>query len=80
MVHGGQQVTFQWIPGHVNIEGNTRADVLAKQGREGTNRPPGYENRHIPITLASSLNAVQKILNDEQVAKPATNVAGFATC
>ena len=28
----GVKVTLQWIPGHVNIQGNERADTLAKRG------------------------------------------------
>ena len=26
------KLTLQWIPGHVNVQGNERADTLAKQG------------------------------------------------
>ena len=30
------EVTLQWIPGHTNIPGNDRADLLAKRGAGNT--------------------------------------------
>lgn len=33
------KVTYHWVPGHIGIEGNERADELAMEG--ASNNPPG---------------------------------------
>ena len=43
---GGQEIKLVWVPGHVEIDGNERADPSAKMptGREPTLIPISYGN------------------------------------
>jgi ribonuclease HI len=45
----GHQPTIQWVPGHAGIEGNEKADQVAKQP---ANKPPGRGPREISLALA----------------------------
>ncbi|UYV60306.1 hypothetical protein LAZ67_1000788 [Cordylochernes scorpioides] len=51
------QITFQWIPSHVNIDGNEMADQLAKEGCKG--QP---ENSQLTYSKISSIHK-QKIIS-----------------
>jgi len=46
----GHQPTIQWVPGHAGVEGNERADQVAKQA--ANNHPPGRGPREIFLTFA----------------------------
>ena len=48
---GAVRLTLQWIPGHANIQGNERADKLAKQG---STRPQ--------VTLPTSINTARQTI------------------
>lgn len=54
-----QKVVIQWIPGHINIIGNDRADAAAKLGTNKSN----VEN--YPLTISDSLISFRKELTDE---------------
>ncbi|MEL7520088.1 MAG: reverse transcriptase domain-containing protein, partial [Cyanobacteria bacterium J06553_1] len=43
-------VTIHWVPGHFDVMGNERADLLA---REGSNRPPYGPEPLVPIPYSS---------------------------
>ena len=45
----GRQPTVQWVPGHAGVEGNERADQVAKQA---ANKPPGRGPREISLAFA----------------------------
>jgi ribonuclease HI len=53
----GIQVRFQWIPSHIGIEGNEKADQLAKQAtgwrEQGRSRPPAPLWEHATRLLAA---------------------------
>ena len=44
----GHQPTVQWVPGHAGVEGNERADQVAKQA---ANKPPGRGPREISLAF-----------------------------
>ena len=36
LITRGTEVRFQWVPAHVSLSGNEKADRAAKRGAEGT--------------------------------------------
>ena len=54
-----QKVVVQWIPGHINIIGNDRADEAAKLGITK------YQEEYYPLTIGDSLISFKKELKEE---------------
>ncbi len=52
--HRGTHVALQWVPGHVGIPGNERADVLARQA---------CSRLTVDINIATSQSAIHTFLN-----------------
>ena len=50
LVSHNNAVTIYWVPGHFDVMGNERADLLA---REGSNRPPYGPEPLVPIPYSS---------------------------
>ena len=45
----GRQPTIQWVPGHAGVEGNEKADQVAKQA---ASKPPGKGPKEISLAFA----------------------------
>ena len=56
MIESGWHITLQWIPSHIGIEGNERADQLAKQGA----RLPQPSNT---TSLMTAKNLVERVVS-----------------
>lgn len=63
--HPGLKLTFRWVPGHRNIDGNERADLEAKRAARGeataSAELPGWLTA---APLPASLSKVRQALND----------------
>ena len=57
LIKNGWVVALQWVPSHVGIPGNERADILAKRGAE-TDQP------EIPFTLNRANNLITNTINN----------------
>ena len=65
-----KQITFQWIPSHIGIEGNEQADTLAKKGTQIT------QLRAKPMTFHSSMLQIKHKINVKQAAEFKINCIG----
>lgn len=65
----GINITLVWVPGHVGIRGNEKADMLAKSGLL---LPPAA----LPIRLEDKILAVKVLTYQESIAKQGSNIIG----
>ena len=63
------RVTLQWIPGHINIPGNERADTLAKQGTRCT-------QPNIPVSYNTAKQIIKTNKKEEWLNGWATGTTG----
>ena len=64
-------LTLQWIPGHIGIYGNEKADVLAKQGT-------AKEQPEIPVNLQTTRQILKTNTKEEWLNRWATGSTGRA--
>ena len=62
-------ITLQWIPGHTNIQGNERADTLAKQGA----RCPQLNNT---ATINTAKQTIKQYKTEDWRNEWANNITG----
>ena len=62
LVSHSNAVTLHWVPGHYDVMGNERADLLA---REGSNKPPYGPEPLVPIPYSSLKRTVGAWIRSE---------------
>jgi ribonuclease HI len=65
------KLTLQWIPGHINIQGNERADTLAKAGANS-------QQHNRPVTLHTAKQIIRNNKKEEWLNEWAMGTTGRA--